>query len=132
MAHLAHHALAKISHKRLLREKKEQEKHVQYTPLIQFQSTVISSSGGFSIRYIFPAFIISSKTLVAASLFTPTTSDAELDSHLAVGAYFTCTYSVFHLPFCLHVKQCGKDFLHPTVSLTTINNLKPSKFCLCH
>lgn len=32
MAHLAHRALAKISHKRLFREKKEQEKHVQYTP----------------------------------------------------------------------------------------------------
>lgn len=131
-AHLAHHALAKISYKRLLREKKEQEKHVQYTPLIHFQPSVISSSGSFSIRYISPAFIISSKKLVAAFLFTPSASDAELDSHMAVGLYFTCTYSAFHLPFCLHVKAKCEVWWRFSASLTTINNLGPFKFCLCH
>jgi len=53
MAHLAHRALAKISHKRLFREKKEQEKHVQYTPRYSSSLQLFPAQGASALDISF-------------------------------------------------------------------------------
>lgn len=61
--HLAHCALAKSSHKWLLREEQEQDKYVQCRHLMLFQPSIFSSLGTFRARYSFYAFSISSMNL---------------------------------------------------------------------